>query len=176
LHVRSVFRIGNANSDRLAIIVADRASRNFELQRNKEQLAWSKHVSEYDRFEQQKPLAKRAKDWAADNRYSIVFASWVASMAIALGAVRKDKYLTGAQKLVQARVYAQGLTVAVLLASFAIESSDAALKRGRWETVKVLDPTDPLHKRLIDKRIHHERYEGEDQWMGEFPLLVLCLR
>jgi len=73
--------------------------------------------------------------------------------------------LTTSQKLVQARVYAQGLTVATLLGSFAVEARDATLKKGRWETIKVLDPNDPLHKRLIDKKVHHERYEGEDQWM-----------
>jgi len=108
---------------------------------------------------------ERAKDWAGENRYSIVFGSWVASLGIALQLVRRNRYLTGAQKLVQARVYAQGLTIAVLLASFAIETKDATQGKGRWETVKVLDPEDPLHKRLIEKKVHHERYEGEDQWM-----------
>jgi len=63
-------------------------------------------------------------------------------------------------------VYAQGLTIAILLASFALEAKDATQKKGRWETVKVLDPSDPLHQRLIEKKIHHERYEGEDQWLG----------
>lgn len=87
-------------------------------------------------------------------------------MGIALGIVQRNKYLSGAQKLVQARVYAQGLTVAVLLASFAMEGTDAAKGKGRWETIKVLDPDDPTHKKFIEKRIHHERYEGEDQWRG----------
>jgi hypothetical protein len=88
-------------------------------------------------------------------------------MGVSLALVRRNPYLTTAQKLVQARVYAQGLTVATLLGSFAVEARDATLKKGRWETIKVLDPADPLHQRLIEKRIHHERYEGEDQWMGK---------
>ena len=86
-------------------------------------------------------------------------------MGIALGIVGRNPYLSGQQKLVQARVYAQGLTVAVLLASFALEANDAGKGKGRWETVKVLDPNDPTHKHMIEKRIHHERYQGEDQWM-----------
>jgi len=86
-------------------------------------------------------------------------------MGLALAIVRRNPYLSTGQKLVQSRVYAQGLTLAVLLASFGIEASDATAKRGRWETIKVLDPADPAHKRLIEKKIHHERYEGEDQWM-----------
>jgi hypothetical protein len=130
-------------------------------------MALAAHVSEFDQFEKQKPFLERARDWAGENRYNIVLAAWVASMGVALGMVRGNRFLTTQQKLVQARVYAQGLTVAVLLASFAIEATDATNKKGRWETVKVLDPKDPLHKRLIEKRIHHERYEGEDQWMGK---------
>ena len=72
-----------------------------------------------------------------------------------------------AQKLVQARMYAQGGTLAALLASFALEGADAAKGRGRWETIKVVDPNDPEHKHVIEKRIHHERYAGEDQWRGK---------
>lgn len=89
-------------------------------------------------------------------------------MAIALGLVGRNPYLSGQQKLVQARVYAQGLTLAVLIASFALEGNDLRAGKGRWETVKMLDPNDPDHKRIIEKRIHHESYTGEDQWMGEY--------
>lgn len=86
-------------------------------------------------------------------------------MGIALGLVGRNPYLTGAQKLVQARVYAQGLTIAVVIISLAFEGTDSAQGRGRWETVKVLDPKDPEHKHMIEKKIHHEKYAGEDQWM-----------
>jgi hypothetical protein len=102
-----------------------------------------------------------------ENRYPIVFGSWLASMGIALGIVSRNPYLSGPQKLVQARVYAQGLTVAVLIASFAFETNDATKGKGRWETIKVIDPNDPEHKHLIEKRIHHESYAGEDQWLGK---------
>ena len=98
--------------------------------------------------------------------------SWLASMAIALGLVGRNPYLTGAQKLVQARVYAQGLTVAVLIVTAAFEIGDRNKGEGRWETVKVLDPSDETHQRLIEKRVHHESYQGEDQWRGECPLCV----
>jgi len=147
------------------IIAADRASRRYETEHNAQRLALSQHHTEYAEYEKTKPLATRARDWAADNRYSIVFTSWLASMGIALAIVRRNPFLSTGQKLVQSRVYAQGLTLAVLLASFGIEANDATKGKGRWETIKVLDPADPAHKRLIEKRIHHERYEGEDQWM-----------
>lgn len=91
-------------------------------------------------------------------------ASWVASMVGSFALVGRNPYLTGPQKLVQARVYAQGLTVAVLVASAVFELQDQKKGIGRWETIKVLDPNDPEHKHLIEKRIHHERYRGEDLW------------
>ena len=88
-------------------------------------------------------------------------------MGIALALVGRNPYLTGAQKLVQARVYAQGLTVAVLIITAAFEIGDRNKGEGRWETIRVLDPDDPTHKNLIEKKVHHEEYKGEDQWRGE---------
>ena len=87
-------------------------------------------------------------------------------MAIALGIVGRSPYLSTSQKIVQSRVYAQGLTVAVLLATAAFEIGDQRNGEGRWETVKIVDPDDPEHKHLIEKEVHHERYKGEDQWKG----------
>ena len=86
-------------------------------------------------------------------------------MGGALTLVGRNPYLTGQQKLVQARVYAQGLTMAVVIASLAFEGVDSAQGKGRWETVRYVDPNDPEHKHVIEKKIHHEKYKGEDQWM-----------
>ncbi len=107
-------------------------------------------------------------EFGKENRYKIVGVSWVASMAVALTIVGKSPYLSTAQKLVQARVYAQGLTLAVLVATAVFEIGDRNNEEGRWETVKYADPNDPEHKRLLEKKVHHERYAGEDQWRGEF--------
>jgi hypothetical protein len=89
-------------------------------------------------------------------------------MAGSWTAVNRNRYLSGSQKLVQARMYAQGATLAALLGSFAMEGNDAAKGKGRWETIKVLDPNDPEHKHMIEKKVHHESYPGEDQWRGTF--------
>lgn len=89
-------------------------------------------------------------------------------MAIALGLVGRSPYLSTQQKLVQARVYAQSLTIGVLILTAVFEVGDQSKGEGRWETVKIIDPDDPTHKHLIDKKIHHERYAGEDQWRGSY--------
>lgn len=147
-----------------AIIAADRSSRNFEIARDPARQYRDEASLQQERLRSEEPLLKKLKDWGRENRYPIVTASWVASMGIALGLVGKNKYLTTAQKLVQARVYAQGLTLAVLIATAALEVGDANQGKGRWETVKVLDPNDPEHKNMIEKKIHHEAYAGEDLW------------
>ncbi|KAF2966475.1 hypothetical protein GQX73_g7078 [Xylaria multiplex] len=85
-------------------------------------------------------------------------------MGIALGMVSRNRFLSTSQKLVQARVYAQGLTLAVLVASAAFETADARQGKGRWETIMVVDPNDPEHKHMIEKRIHKEEYSGQDLW------------
>lgn len=147
-----------------AIVSADSWSRSFERQRNPQQQYKDEQATLQEQIEAQKSTKQKTLDWMSDNRYSIVFGSWVASMATAMGLVGRNPYLTGQQKLVQARVYAQGLTIAVVIASLAFETSDSARGKGRWETVKILDPNDPTHKNIIEKKIHHEAYEGEDQW------------
>jgi len=147
-----------------AIIAADRASRNFESSREPARRYRDRTTSELEQLRQAEPLSQRLKDWGRENRYSIVTASWVASMGVALSLVGRDPYLSRSQKLVQARVYAQGLTIAILLATALLEVGDARKGKGRWETVKIIDPNDPEHKNLIEKRIHHEAYEGEDLW------------
>jgi hypothetical protein len=148
-----------------AIISADTYSRNFERARNPEYQFQDESENLSQTLASQKTAGQRAMTWASDNRYSIVFASWIASMGGALTIVGRSPYLTTQQKLVQARVYAQGLTMAVVIASLAFEGVDSAQGKGRWETVRYVDPNDPEHKKVIEKQIHHEKYKGEDQWM-----------
>ncbi|KAM0713643.1 hypothetical protein Q7P37_010605 [Cladosporium fusiforme] len=147
-----------------AIVSADSYSRRFENSRNPERTFQDESETLQQQLASQKTAGQRAFSWAAENRYSLVFGSWVASMAGALTIVGRSPYLSGAQKLVQARVYAQGLTMAVVIASLAFEGVDSAQGKGRWETVRYIDPNDPEHKHVIEKQIHHERYAGEDQW------------
>ena len=104
-------------------------------------------------------------DFGRKERYKIVGGSWLASMVTAFALVNRNKYLTGAQKLVQARVYAQFLTLGVLVASAAFEISDSKNDEGKlWETVRVVDPNDPEHKRIIEKKEHKEDWEGQELW------------
>jgi len=64
-------------------------------------------------------LSTREKfgDWASRNQYKIILASWALSMGVAGAIIMKDKHQTPSQKIVQARMYAQGLTIGVMIAA-----------------------------------------------------------
>jgi len=132
-----------------SILAADRASRGFESSLHHPGEA---ALEMHRRIAREKELAgmtasQRLMDYGREYRYSIVGLSWVGCMAASLGYVWRDKYLTKAQKLVQARVYAQGLTLLVLIASAAFEVSDSRRRaEGRGTEV------------------HREHYQGEDMW------------
>ena len=148
-----------------AIVIAERYSINYQRSHD----AMNNYLDETQRALEQarragKSEKQRMMDWGRENRYSIVFASWIAAMGIALAMVGRNKYLSTSQKLVQARVYAQGLTLAVLIATAAFETADAKAGKGRWETVMIVDPDDPTHTHMIEKKIHKEEYEGQDLW------------
>ncbi|KAK6860200.1 hypothetical protein PG990_012500 [Apiospora arundinis] len=148
-----------------AMVNAERYSIEFQKHNNPMNFYVDEATKANQIADQQKTTAERLNDWGRENRYSIVFFSWLASMGLAGAMVGRNKYLSTSQKLVQARVYAQGLTLAVLIATAAFETADARSGQGRWETVKILDPDDPEHKKIIEKRVHKEEYEGQDLWM-----------
>ncbi|RYO98681.1 hypothetical protein DL764_007007 [Monosporascus ibericus] len=147
-----------------AIVNAERHSNAFHLANNPMNFYKDEAQQAREALEAQKTEFEKLRDWGRTNRYSIVFGSWLASMGLALWIVGRNRFLTTSQKLVQARVYAQGLTLAVLVATAAFETADAKSGTGRWETVMVLDPNDPEHKHLVEKKIHKEEYEGQDLW------------
>ncbi|KAL2257121.1 hypothetical protein VTK26DRAFT_637 [Humicola hyalothermophila] len=148
-----------------AIVLAERYSIAYQRSHD----AMNNYLDETARAREQarrtgKTEMQRLLEWGRENRYSIVFASWVAAMGVAFAIVGRNRYMSTSQKIVQARVYAQGLTLAVLIATAALETADAKAGKGRWETVMVVDPDDPTHTHMIEKKVHKEEYEGQDLW------------
>ncbi|CAI6099437.1 hypothetical protein V2G26_004121 [Clonostachys chloroleuca] len=146
-----------------AIVNAERYSVSFQKAQNPMSFYEDSSKRALEIARENETNYQRFMEWVGENRYGIVFASWLTSMAVAFAIVGRAPIST-AQKLVQARVYAQGLTLAVLIISAGFEANDAQKGNSRFQTVKVLDPSDPEHKRLIEKKIHKEEYEGQDLW------------
>lgn len=148
-----------------AITVAERYSIDFARKKDPMNFYKDETQRSLEALRSKEAASSKLMDWGRENRYTIVFTSWIAAMGLALAMVGRNKYLSTSQKIVQARVYAQGLTLAVLIATAAFEMGDAKSGKGRWETVMVVDPNDPEHKHLIEKKIHKEEYAGQDLWM-----------
>ncbi|KAG9311451.1 hypothetical protein JVU11DRAFT_8566 [Chiua virens] len=81
-------------------------------------------------------ISDKVLDWTTRHQYSIILGSWALSMAAAGAIVSRDKYLTLPQKAVQARMWAQGLTIGVLLVAGALthknrqEAAANGMRRG----------------------------------------------
>jgi Hypoxia induced protein conserved region len=152
------------SSATFAGISADHWSRAYEQDRNPKDREFKQREQDRATAEAQgKTFTQRAMEFGRKERYKIVAGSWVASMFTAFAMVNRNKYLSGQQKLVQARVYAQFLTLGVLVASAAFEIADSKNQEGRWETVRYVDPNDPEHKRMLEKRVEKEPSVGGDR-------------
>jgi hypothetical protein len=157
------------------IIAADHYSRKFEQERNPADREYAERARERkEAASAGQSFTQRAIEFGRKERYKIVGGSWILSMVAAFSLVNRNPYLTGQQKIVQARVYAQFLTLGVLVASAAFEISDSRNQQGRYETVKYIDPKDPEHKRVLEKKIEvaggrgaggeKEDRSGRDLW------------
>ncbi|KAL9044352.1 MAG: hypothetical protein Q9214_002502, partial [Letrouitia sp. 1 TL-2023] len=147
---------------RSAILTADHFSRSYEKSQHPESFYEDEAQRQRREMLARQRGFERFMTWGRENRYKVVGVSWVASMALAFTIVGRSSVLSPAQKLVQARVYAQSLTVALVLATAVFEIGDRTNEEGRYE--RILDPNDPEHKHLITKKIPPERTKGEDQW------------
>ncbi|KAJ8517983.1 hypothetical protein ONZ45_g4907 [Pleurotus djamor] len=65
-------------------------------------------------------------DWAARHQYSLILGGWASSLGIAAAIISRDKYQTVPQKVVQARMWAQGLTIGIVIAAGALMHSRRA--------------------------------------------------
>ncbi|RUS14614.1 hypothetical protein BC937DRAFT_93559 [Endogone sp. FLAS-F59071] len=128
---KSIFAVGGTTAGLL--FGADAARENFE----KTQLGY---MDESDIEEKRThyhangpSLKNRVFDYVVDNQWTIVGVSWVAAMAGSLAYTFSNRYLNTQQKVVQARMYAQAFTIAILLASAGISISQGDNKNEKVE-------------------------------------------
>lgn len=130
-----------------AIVNAERYSNAFHTANNPMSFYKTAATRAAETADAQKTTGERFREWGRQNRYTIVSTSWVTSVAAAMAIVSRDRHLTASQKIMQARVYAQALTLLVLIATAAFETADRKAQHsggaGRWDIVKVLDPGTP---------------------------------
>ncbi|KAI0092040.1 hypothetical protein BDY19DRAFT_928063 [Irpex rosettiformis] len=99
------------------VISADHAGQKFE------QAHWSDVGKQELDAEQARRQARwdsmtfrqKVGDFASRHEYGLIVGGWAACLAGSFGIIMRNKYQTMPQKIVQARMWAQGLTVGVLV-------------------------------------------------------------
>ncbi|KLJ05520.1 hypothetical protein EMPG_10994 [Blastomyces silverae] len=142
----------------LGIIAADHSSRSFEASQHHEHVFLGEREARLRKEELASMSATdRMWEFVRKEKYKIMTVSWAASMVAAWAMVSRNPTLTKGQKIVQARVYAQGLTLAVMCGTAAMEISDQRRGRGLLDKMK--------EKQAQTKQAKQkERYQGEELW------------
>lgn len=90
-------------------------------------------------------LADKCFTKVNDNKYKIILGAWGASLWGSWKIVNKDKYMTTAQKAVQARVYAQAISVILLLGTLLLSMHEQELNKSKPAEV-------PEWKKYLDEQ------------------------
>ncbi|EEB08197.2 fungal protein [Schizosaccharomyces japonicus yFS275] len=115
---------------------------------------------------EERPKHIKLSDWLLqkydEKKWPLILSSWAGSLGLSFYLVNRDPYSTPAQKVVQARMYAQGITVGLLLVSVYL-SAVAKSKKPSEKVVYMTDPSD--HTKKVRYIVPNgERYPGENQW------------
>lgn len=97
------------------------------------------HQSEYNQarileeFREWNRLSQSDKVFTVlnDNKYKIIITAWAASLYGSWVYVNKDKVMTTAQKAVQARMYAQGITIVLLLSTIFLAMKEDQINQSK---------------------------------------------
>jgi len=129
-----------------AFTQAERETTIFMEEQWKKRPGYVPHANEVEA----KPVS--TLDWIEGHKWSIVGAGWAGSMAAAFSIIARDPYQTGAQKIVQARIWAQGLTIGIIMAAAGLTAF-----RG---------------KDSIEVHTHEKFGQGDHSWRQQIPELA----
>ncbi|RPD67327.1 hypothetical protein L226DRAFT_529676 [Lentinus tigrinus ALCF2SS1-7] len=124
------------------VICAERAGQMFEREQWKD--AGAAELETIEAREQRRwqnlSVGQKVSDFVSRHQYGVIVGSWATAMAGTFGYIMRDPYQTVPQKIVQARVWAQGLTIGIIIAAGILTSSQRAKNRG--------DEDDPRFRHL----------------------------
>lgn len=65
-------------------------------------------------------ISQKVADWSMRHQYTLIMGGWAGSLGLAGAIISRQKYQTFPQKIVQARMWAQGLTIGLLIVAGAL--------------------------------------------------------
>ncbi|KAI1915949.1 Replication factor C, subunit RFC4 [Ophidiomyces ophidiicola] len=149
-----------------AVIAADISSRDFDFSLHQEKRLVEERRARIRHEEWSRMTTmERVMDFARREKYKIIGVTWLASMVGSFVLVGRNPYLSGQQKLVQARVYAQGLTLAVLCASAAFEISDQRKGQGVLDALKAKKARENINEQHASEDLWKDMVDAEEERM-----------
>jgi len=107
---------------------ADQGSWEFDKEMHHSEHTQAKVLEE---FRQWNRLSTSEKFFSGlnNNKYTIIVSAWAASLYASWVIVNRDKIMTTAQKAVQARMYAQGITIMLLLGTILLAIKEEEINK-----------------------------------------------
>ncbi|CCL99409.1 uncharacterized protein FIBRA_01427 [Fibroporia radiculosa] len=106
--------------------------------------------------------SEKLKDWATRHQYQIILGSWAASMAVAGAIVMRNRHQTASQKIVQARMWAQGLTIGVLIGA-------GILTHSQRQEAAEHRPVDHTWQHMVEEFQEEEKLEQQAKLRHMLP-------
>lgn len=133
----------------LGAFYADDGSVKFDEQQHRSDYFKEKEKEQLERWDK---LSWNDKAFVKvnDNKYKIIIGAWAASLYGSWKLVNRDKYMTGAQKAVQARVYAQAITVVLLLGTILLSMHEKELQKNAPAEI-------PEWQRVLDEQANKNK-------------------
>lgn len=103
----------------------------------------------YNNLSQQEKIMHQLNE----NKYGIIVSAWAASLYGSWRLVDRDAYMSKSQKIVQARVYAQAITVVLLLSTILLSMQEAKIKAKQ-------PPAMPEWKRYLAEQEEIKKHES----------------
>ncbi|KAI0638033.1 hypothetical protein C8Q77DRAFT_1088979 [Trametes polyzona] len=95
---------------------------------------------------------QKLSDFARRNEYGIILTSWAAALTGSFTYIMRDPYQSMPQKIVQARMWAQGLTIGIIIAAGVLTHSQRAKKYEEEEDHRFRHiPADHSWKDILDQ-------------------------
>lgn len=140
-----------------ASLVGELASLDFESKLyHDDPRVVQRHMEEARRW-QRLLWSERAVESVSNHKYKIIVGAWAASMYGLWVLVDRDPVMTKTQKLVQARVYAQFLTVLLLLSSVGLSMYEENNDKAKHQA----NPVDNAWRDIVDDEEKAELARGE---------------
>ncbi|EER31033.1 conserved hypothetical protein [Candida tropicalis MYA-3404] len=138
----------------VAAFYADQGSVEFDRKMHQSDYTESKYLEEYREWNKLS-LSDKCFTVLNDHKYKIIIGAWAGSLYGSWVLVNRDKIMTTAQKAVQARMYAQGITIILLLGTILLAMKEEEINKKKPKPIpewkKIIMEKEAEDKRLLEE-------------------------